>query len=287
MALAASFGLAMAITLHFFDRTLRPSVYPLLIASQAVPIVLLAPVLVLWLGFGLIDKLVVIAIVSFFAFVVTTLGGLSSVDPELIKLMRTLDASRRQIFRFVELPAALPGLLTGRQDRRRVCPHRGGAGRAGRLERRPRLRAPGGTRAISGGPHVGRRAHPGRVCHRPVCPADPGRAADRAVGPPTSRRPLRDEKEMRPGALRAADRPASGRLRREVRVGDGVGGSHPDPEPDAGLVPQRRPRRALSGHGRGRFREGRPARRRRDARRIPRSAPQARGGGEGRSGDLL
>ncbi len=113
MALAASFGLAMAITLHFFDRTVRPSVYPLLIASQAVPIVLLAPVLVLWLGFGLIDKLVVIAIVSFFAFVVTTLGGLSSVDPELIKLMRTLDASRRQIFRFVELPAALPGLLTG------------------------------------------------------------------------------------------------------------------------------------------------------------------------------
>jgi ABC-type nitrate/sulfonate/bicarbonate transport system permease component len=113
MALAASFGLAMAITLHFFDRTLRPSVYPVLIASQAVPIVLLAPVLVLWLGFGLVDKLAVIAIVSFFAFVVTTLGGLSSVDPELIKLMRTLDASRRQIFRFVELPTALPGLLTG------------------------------------------------------------------------------------------------------------------------------------------------------------------------------
>jgi ABC-type nitrate/sulfonate/bicarbonate transport system permease component len=103
----------MAITLHFFDRTLRPSVYPLLIASQAVPIVLLAPVLVLWLGFGLIDKLVVIAIVSFFAFVVTTLAGLSSVDPDLVKLMRTFDATRGQIFAFVELPAALPGLLTG------------------------------------------------------------------------------------------------------------------------------------------------------------------------------
>jgi ABC-type nitrate/sulfonate/bicarbonate transport system permease component len=113
IAVAASFGLAMAITLHFFDRTLRPSVYPLLIASQAVPVVLLAPVLVLWLGFGMLDKLVVIAIVSFFAFVVTTLAGLSSVDPDLLKLMRTLDASRTQIFRFVELPAALPGLLTG------------------------------------------------------------------------------------------------------------------------------------------------------------------------------
>jgi putative hydroxymethylpyrimidine transport system permease protein len=113
ITVAAVFGLAMAITLHIFDRTLRPSVYPLLIASQAVPIVLLAPVLVLWLGFGLIDKLVVIAIVSFFAFVVTTLAGLSSVDPDLIKLMRTFDATRAQIFRFVEMPAALPGLLTG------------------------------------------------------------------------------------------------------------------------------------------------------------------------------
>jgi putative hydroxymethylpyrimidine transport system permease protein len=113
IGVAATFGLGMAITLHFFDRTLRPSVYPLLIASQAVPIVLLAPVLVLWLGFGLIDKLVVIAIVSFFAFVVTTLAGLSAVDPDLVKLMRTFDATRSQIFRFVELPAALPGLLTG------------------------------------------------------------------------------------------------------------------------------------------------------------------------------
>ena len=113
MAVAASLGLGAAVLLHFFDRTLRPSLYPLLIASQAVPIVLLAPVLVLWLGFGLIDKLVVIAVVSFFSFVVTTLAGLNSVDPDLIKLMRTLDATRAQIFRFVELPAALPGLLTG------------------------------------------------------------------------------------------------------------------------------------------------------------------------------
>jgi ABC-type nitrate/sulfonate/bicarbonate transport system permease component len=113
IGLAAVVGLALAVALHLSQRTLRPAVYPLLIASQAIPVVLLAPVLVLWLGFGLVDKLVVIAIVSFFAFVVTTLGGLSSVDPELIKLMRTLDASRGQIFRFVELPAALPGLLTG------------------------------------------------------------------------------------------------------------------------------------------------------------------------------
>ncbi len=113
IALAAVAGLAFAVALHFSRRTLRPAVYPLLIASQTIPIALLAPVLVLWLGFGLAPKLVVIALVSFFSIVVTTLAGLGSVDPDLLKLMRTLDASRAQSFRYVELPAALPGLFTG------------------------------------------------------------------------------------------------------------------------------------------------------------------------------
>lgn len=113
IGIAAAVGLAFSIALHFSPRTLRPSVYPLLIASQAMPVVLLAPVLVLWLGFGIAAKLVVIAIVSFFSIVVTTLTALGSVDPELLKLMRTLDATRLQAFRYVEMPAALPGLLTG------------------------------------------------------------------------------------------------------------------------------------------------------------------------------
>lgn len=112
MALSAAAALSFAIALHFSSR-LRASVYPLLIASQAIPVVLLAPVLVVWLGFGLTDKLIVIAIVSFFPMLVTTLTGLQSVEADLLKLMRTLDASRMQTFRFVELPAALPGLFTG------------------------------------------------------------------------------------------------------------------------------------------------------------------------------
>jgi len=105
-------GLALAIGIHF-SRTLRAALYPLIIASQAVPVVILAPVLVLWLGFGIAPKLVVIALVSFFSVVVTTLAGLAAVDPDLIKLMRTFDASRLRTFRHVELPAALPGLFTG------------------------------------------------------------------------------------------------------------------------------------------------------------------------------
>jgi ABC-type nitrate/sulfonate/bicarbonate transport system permease component len=113
IAISASVGLAFSIALHFSPRTLRPSVYPLLVASQALPIALLAPILVLWLGFGLLSKIVVIAIVCFFAIVVTTLADLGAVDPDLIKLMRTFDATRWQTFRYVEFPSALPGVLTG------------------------------------------------------------------------------------------------------------------------------------------------------------------------------
>jgi putative hydroxymethylpyrimidine transport system permease protein len=96
-----------------FSATVRRAVYPLLIASQTIPIPMLAPVLVLWLGFGILPKLVVIALVSFFSIVITTLAGFASVDPEMLKLVRTFDMSRRRTFVSVELPTALPGVFTG------------------------------------------------------------------------------------------------------------------------------------------------------------------------------
>jgi putative hydroxymethylpyrimidine transport system permease protein len=109
---AAVAALVLATAMHFFI-TVRRSIYPLLIASQTIPIPMLAPVLVLWLGFGILPKLVVIALVSFFSIVVTTLAGFAAVDPELLKLMRTFDASRRRVFWSIELPTALPGVFTG------------------------------------------------------------------------------------------------------------------------------------------------------------------------------
>jgi putative hydroxymethylpyrimidine transport system permease protein len=105
-------GFAAAVLIH--SSTLaRRALYPLLVASQAIPIVILAPVLVMWLNFGLRPILVLIALVCFFPIVVTTLSGLETVDPDLIKLMITFDASKWQRFRRVELPSALPGLMTG------------------------------------------------------------------------------------------------------------------------------------------------------------------------------
>ncbi|HWF55025.1 MAG TPA: ABC transporter permease [Solirubrobacteraceae bacterium] len=109
---AAALGFAMAISMHLLPRW-RGAAYPLAIASQAIPVPILAVPLVFWLGFGLAPKLIVIAIVSFFSIVVTTMSGLATVDPALPKLMATFDATRWRTFRHVELPAALPGLFTG------------------------------------------------------------------------------------------------------------------------------------------------------------------------------
>jgi len=105
-------GFVLAVALHF-SGTLRRGVYPLLVASQAVPIVIIAPLLVVWFGFGIVPKLAIIALVCFFPVVVTTLDALRSVDPDQLKLMRTLDATRWQAFRWAEAPAALPAALSG------------------------------------------------------------------------------------------------------------------------------------------------------------------------------
>ena len=112
IVVATVVGVVLAVAIHF-SPTVRRAAYPLVVASQTVPVVVFAPVLAFWLGFGLLPKLVVIALVSFFSIVVTTTAGFAAVDPDLIKLMRTFDASRLRTFWHVELPTALPGVFTG------------------------------------------------------------------------------------------------------------------------------------------------------------------------------
>jgi putative hydroxymethylpyrimidine transport system permease protein len=110
--LAVVLGVAMATVMHFSGLA-RRAIYPLAIGSQAIPVAVLALPLIVWLGFGLAPKLLMIAVVSFFSIVVTMLAGLDAVDPGLPKLMRTFDAGRWRTFRHVELPSALPHVLTG------------------------------------------------------------------------------------------------------------------------------------------------------------------------------
>ncbi len=105
-------GVGFAVAMHR-SRVLRDAAYPLIVASQAIPIVVIAPILVVWFGYGIAAKLVIVALICFFPITVNTLDGLRSVDPEAVKLMRSLDASPWQRFRRVEAPAALPNLFTG------------------------------------------------------------------------------------------------------------------------------------------------------------------------------
>jgi putative hydroxymethylpyrimidine transport system permease protein len=112
LMLALASGFALAVAMHLFP-LLRRAVYPLAVGSQAVPIPVIGVLLVFWWGFGIFPKLVVIALICFFPVVVSTVDGLAAVDPEQPKLLRTLDASRWQVFRFAELPAALPAALSG------------------------------------------------------------------------------------------------------------------------------------------------------------------------------
>lgn len=92
---------------------IRRAGYPLVVASQTIPVIVIAPVLVVWFGYGIWPKLLVIALICFFPIAVNTLDGLRSADREAMRMMRSLDASGLQVFRRVELPSALPGIFTG------------------------------------------------------------------------------------------------------------------------------------------------------------------------------
>jgi NitT/TauT family transport system permease protein/putative hydroxymethylpyrimidine transport system permease protein len=110
--LALAIGVAIAVLLHLVP-VLRRAIYPLVVASQAIPVVVIAPILVIWFGFGITPKLIVIALICFFPVVVNTLDGLEGTDRDQIKMMRTLGASRLDLLRRLELPASLPFLFSG------------------------------------------------------------------------------------------------------------------------------------------------------------------------------
>ena len=110
MALLTGVLLAWLITL---SRTLERVIYPSVIASQTIPIIVIAPLLLIWLGYGIQHKVIVVALISFFPIVVNTVDGLRSADPDVINLVRTLGANRWQVFSKVQVPASLPFLFSG------------------------------------------------------------------------------------------------------------------------------------------------------------------------------
>jgi ABC-type nitrate/sulfonate/bicarbonate transport system permease component len=105
-------GLVVAVGLHLVP-ALRESVYPLLILSQNIPIIVLAPLLVVWFGFGLMPKMIVITLVCFFPVSVAALDGFRQTGQELKHYMQMAGASKMQIFRKLEWPHALPSIFSG------------------------------------------------------------------------------------------------------------------------------------------------------------------------------
>lgn len=112
MVCALLVGLGFGVLLHF-SGILRAATYPLLVASQTIPIIAIGPVLVVWFGYGMGPKLAIVALLCFFPITVNALDGLRSVDPEAVKMMRGLEASRWQTFRRLEAPTALPYAFSG------------------------------------------------------------------------------------------------------------------------------------------------------------------------------
>ncbi len=105
-------GVALAVAIAC-SRTLERAIYPFVIASQTIPVIAIAPILLIWFGYGLLPKVIVVALTCFFPIVVNMVDGLRSVDPELVSLMRTLGSSRWQLFAKAQLPASLPALFSG------------------------------------------------------------------------------------------------------------------------------------------------------------------------------
>jgi ABC-type nitrate/sulfonate/bicarbonate transport system permease component len=105
-------ALALAIAGDFFP-VFRRFLYPILVVSQTIPIVVIAPLMVIWFGYALLPKIVIIVIVTFFSLTVALTDGFDSTEPEAADLLRSMGATRMQQFLLVRFPAALPSFFTG------------------------------------------------------------------------------------------------------------------------------------------------------------------------------
>ena len=110
--LAIAVGIPLAALLAQF-RIIENALYPLLIASQTIPKIAIAPILVVWFGFGLVPKMLVAFLICFFPIVVDTLIGLRSVPKEVLWLARSMGASQWKTFSKIQFPAALPHIFAG------------------------------------------------------------------------------------------------------------------------------------------------------------------------------
>lgn len=112
LAIGAACGFTIGVVISEFEQTGK-ILFPYLVSIQSLPKVAIAPVIIMWFGFGIESKLVVVALITFFPILINTLSGLSIVDEQRIDLMRVLMADRWQAFLYVRLPSAAPTIFAG------------------------------------------------------------------------------------------------------------------------------------------------------------------------------
>jgi len=112
MIVSVAFGLAIAAAI-VTSPTVERALYPLLVASQTVPVTVIAPLLLIFLGYGIVPKIVLVTLICFFPITVNTVDGLRAADTDAITLLRTFGATNRQLFAKVRWPAALPFFFSG------------------------------------------------------------------------------------------------------------------------------------------------------------------------------
>jgi NitT/TauT family transport system permease protein len=110
--LSAVFGILVAVLIAG-SRSVESYVYPLLVFSQSIPKVAIAPLFVVWFGFGILPKILSAFLIGFFPVVVSAVQGFKSVEPEMLDLARAMEANKLQIFRMVRFPHAMPAIFAG------------------------------------------------------------------------------------------------------------------------------------------------------------------------------
>lgn len=112
LGLGVSLGFLFAVLMDAFEVLYR-AFYPILVITQTIPTVAIAPLLVLWFGYEMTPKVILVVLVTFFPVTVGLLDGFRSVDPDAVGLLRSMGASRFQIFRYLKCPSALPQFFSG------------------------------------------------------------------------------------------------------------------------------------------------------------------------------
>ena len=180
LAVAATVGIALAVAISSVA-LVRLVLYPIVVVSQTIPMIVLAPLLVIWLGFGMTPKVVVVALVGFFPIVVSTVDGLDGADREMVALVRSMGASKLDELRHILIPSAIPAFFAGLKIGGCLRSHWRRHRRVGGRERRAGYLHHALASVLPHGPDLRRDRRDRTAQHRPLRGGAPAREARLAL----------------------------------------------------------------------------------------------------------